>query len=169
MITKIIRWNLAGIVVLAVYGLATDEPYWRAVGHGPWLFDYAFWFALVMNGPSGFTADYLARHLSSSADDWFTMQYALWCAFLWPQWKLYHALTSWCRQTRARGLMLLGLVFFFTLVGGLAAWQAWLVGHRPSEFFVDRYFWFARVGGVACSGLVVLCVFALASKQSRQD
>ena len=81
--------------------------------------------------------------------------------------KRYHALTSWCRQTRAPGIMLPRLLF--TLLGGLEAWQAWLVGHRPSEFFVDRYFWFARVGGVACSGLVVLCVFALASKQSRQD
>ena len=34
-ITKIVRWNLALIVVVGLYGMVTDEPYWRDNGHGP--------------------------------------------------------------------------------------------------------------------------------------
>src|SRR3981081_2028171 len=63
-IAKIIRWNLALIFVVGLYGLATDEPYWRDNGHGPWLYDYLFWLGLVLNEPSAFAADYLSRFSS---------------------------------------------------------------------------------------------------------
>jgi uncharacterized membrane protein len=32
-INKIIWWNLGLIVSIAVYGIITDEPYWKANGH----------------------------------------------------------------------------------------------------------------------------------------
>lgn len=35
-IAKVIRWNLALIVVAGLYGMVTNEPYWRDNGHGPW-------------------------------------------------------------------------------------------------------------------------------------
>ena len=35
LIAKFIRVNLALIVVVGFYGMVTDEPYWRDVGHGP--------------------------------------------------------------------------------------------------------------------------------------
>jgi len=53
LIAKFIRVNLALIVVVGFYGTVIDEPYWRDVGHGPWLYDYLFWFALILNGPVG--------------------------------------------------------------------------------------------------------------------
>jgi hypothetical protein len=42
-IAKVIRWNLALIVVVGLYGLITDEPYWRSVGHGPVWVEWAIW------------------------------------------------------------------------------------------------------------------------------
>jgi hypothetical protein len=77
-ITKIIRWNLALIVVVGLYGMVTDEPYWRDNGHGPWLYDYLFWFGLVLNGPSGFAADYLSRLSSIGTKFRFVIPYVLW-------------------------------------------------------------------------------------------
>ncbi len=105
LITKIIRCNLALLVVVGIYGLASDEPYWRDVGHGPSLYDYVFWLALVMNGPSGLAADYLSWLVARHAEIRFVLQYAFWCALLWPQWQLYLALARWCWQTRARRMV----------------------------------------------------------------
>ena len=51
-INKIIRWNLGLIISIGVYGIITDEPYWKEVGHLPNLYDYLFWFATALNGPS---------------------------------------------------------------------------------------------------------------------
>jgi len=157
-IAKIIRWNLALIVVVGFYGLITDEPYWRSVGHGPGIYDYLFWFALALNGPSGLAADYLSWFGASAAEARFVIQFALWCALLWPQWKLYHLLALWCREGSSRQIMLYSLVILIVAAGGAGAYQAWIWGHRPSEFFIDRYFWFVRVVGVGCSGLVLLFV-----------
>src|SRR5215472_12169938 len=74
-IAKIIRLNLALIVVVGLYGLVTDEPYWRADGHGPSLYDYLFWFALVLNGPSGIAADYMSWLGADDAELRFVIQF----------------------------------------------------------------------------------------------
>ena len=108
-ITKIIRLNIALIVVIGLYGLAADEPYWRDVGHGPWLYDYLLWVALVLNGPSGFAADYLSWLGANDADLRFVIQFALWNALLWPQWKLYQVLALWCRKGTSRQIILYSL------------------------------------------------------------
>lgn len=169
LIAKFIRVNLALIVVVGFYGMVTDEPYWRDVGHGPWLYDYLFWFALILNGPSGFTAEYLSWLGSSDGDSRFVIQYALWCALLSPQWRLYHGLALWCRESRSKQMVLYSLVIFFTLAGGAGAYKGWLVGHRPSEFFVDKYFWFVRVASLGCSALVLLCLYVVTREPRRID
>jgi len=115
-IAKIIRLNLALIVVVGLYGLVTDEPYWRAVGHGPSLYDYLFWFALVLNGPSGIAADYMSWLGADDAELRFVIQFALWDALLWPQWKLYHVLALWCRKGSSRQIILYSLA----ILGGYA-------------------------------------------------
>jgi hypothetical protein len=158
-IAKITRWNLALIVLVGLYGFVADEPYWKAVGHGPWLYDYLFWFALVLNGPSGFAADYLSALSVDNTELRFAAQYALWGALIWPQWKLYHVLAVWCRKGSARQILLYGLVMLLVVAGAAGAYQAWWVGHRPSEFFIDKYFWFVRIAGLGCSGLVLLYVY----------
>jgi hypothetical protein len=106
LIAKFIRVNLALIVVVGFYGMVIDEPYWRDVGHGLWLYDYLFWFALILNGPSGFTAEYLSWLGSSNGDSRFVIQFALWCALLWPQWRLYHRLALGCQESRSKQMIL---------------------------------------------------------------
>ena len=59
-IPRIVSWNALLVLSIGIYGILTDEPYWRAVGHDPGLYDYFFWLGLVLNGPSGFAADYAA-------------------------------------------------------------------------------------------------------------
>jgi len=108
-----------------------------------------------MNGPSGLAADYLSWLVARHAEIRFVLQYAFWCALLWPQWQPYLALAQWCRQTRARRMVLCCLTLLLTLVGAVAASRAWFIGQRPSAFVIDRHFWFARVAGVAGSGLVL--------------
>src|SRR5689334_21108432 len=106
-IQKIVRLNALLIVSIGIYGFLTDEPYWRAVGHDPGLYDYFFWLALALNGPSGFAADYAAwlatdidlnwQALVLAQHDWrFVVQYVFWLAFLWPQWKAYDIVVTWC-------------------------------------------------------------------------
>jgi hypothetical protein len=165
-IAKIIRWNLALIVVVGLYGMFTGEPHWRENGHGPWLYDYLFWLGLVLNGPSGFAADYLSQLSSTSTEGRFVIQYVLWCLLLWPQWKLYHAAVLRCRESRPRQMALYSLALLVAVTGSVGAYQAWVYGHRPSDLFIDKYFWFVRIGGVACSG-VVLMIYAYVINQSR--
>ena len=165
-IRKIIRLNLAIVIAIGLYGFVTDEPYWRANGHAPWLYDYFFWFALFLNGPSGFAADYLSWFTTRDLDLRFIAQYAMWCLLLWVQWKLYHAAAAWSRGTPRRVLILYGLAVVVVLAGGLGAYKAWIYGHRPSEFWIDEYFWFVRVAGIAASGIVVLCYSVLLKKKT---
>jgi hypothetical protein len=145
-IARIIRWNVALIVAVGFYGLATNEPYWRDTGHGPWLYDYLFWFGLALDGPSGFAADYLSQLNSTRTEVRFVIQYVLWCLLLWPQWKLYHAIAMWSRESRRRQMALYSLALLVTVAGGAAAYKAWVYGHRPSDLFIDKYFWFVRIG-----------------------
>jgi hypothetical protein len=41
-IRNIVQLNGLLVVGIFMYGIGTDEPYFRAVGHTPWLFDYLF-------------------------------------------------------------------------------------------------------------------------------
>ena len=163
--SAIVRWNLAFIVAAGSYGFLTDEPYWRETGHGPWLYDYLFWALLALNGPSGFAADFLSSFISSEAEIRFCAQYALWCVLLRPQWKLYHRLALWCRESPPRRLAIATAALLVALIGSAAAYEAWLFGHRPSDgVFIDRYFWFVRVAGIAFSGVVLLACIHLARR-----
>lgn len=159
-IGKIVRLNALLILAIGLYGLATDEPYWRANGHGPYLYDYLFWCALALNGPSGFAADYLAWLITSSGSNFqlqFLLQYALWLLLLWPQWKAYAAVVTWCMGHRGREVALYIAVAVIVVVGSYAAYEGWVYGHRPRELaWIDRYFWFVRMAGLALSGLIIL-------------
>jgi|SRR5262245_40829351 len=129
-------------------------------GHGPWLYDYLFWCALALNGPSGFAADYSAWLMtfnSSNHNLRFVAQYALWLLLLWPQWKAYDAVVTWSFGHRQRETALYLGVAAVAAVGTVAAYEAWIFGHRPSELaFIDRYFWFVRVAGVTLAGMIIL-------------
>lgn len=168
-IRKIIRLNLWLVIAIGLYGFVTDEPYWRDNGHDPWLYDYFFWFALVLNGPSGFAADYLSWFTSHNAEWRFLAQYALWCALLWLQWKFYHLVALWSIGHLRRAMILYAVALCVMLVGSFGAYEAWVYGNRPSDFFIDRYFWFVRVAGVAFSGVVLLGYSFLIRKGVRSN
>lgn len=165
--TTLIRWNLGLLAAIGVYGLVTDEPYWREVGHGPWLYDYFYWVALAVNGPSGFLADYLSWFTGTHSEQRYGIQYALWGLLLWPQWRLYNALALWSHRSRRHKLGFYALVTLVIVLGAIAACQAWIYGHRPTEMYVDRYFWFVRVAGLACAGLVMLTYAQLTGQTHR--
>jgi hypothetical protein len=174
-INKIIWWNLGLIVSIAVYGIITDEPYWKAVGHDPNLYDYFFWFATALNGPSSFAAHYLSWltgrfiHREWWADVQFIIQYVLWCLLLWPQWKLYEFVANFSLQNRQRRVVLCLFVLLFTVAGGIASYEAWVFGHRDvGDFFIDKYSEFVRIGGVACSGLVFSVYAYLTMRHGRR-
>src|SRR5262245_13348060 len=177
-INKIIWWNLGLIISIGVYGALTDEPYWREFGHDPNLYDYLFWFATALNGPSSVAADYLswlagthARfiHWEWQAEARFMIQYVLWCLLLWPQWKLYEFVANFSLQNRQRRVVLSLFALLFILAGGIATHKAWLFGHweaANSDLFINKYFWFWRIGGLACSGLV-FSVYAYLTMRHR--
>ena len=154
-IKQIIQWNLGLIVVIGLYGIVTDEPYWRGVGHEPYLYDYFFWFALALNGPSGFLADYLSLLTKTHSEYRYLIQYALWGLLLWPQWKAYDWFTRWY-QGESRRIVLYIIASLFIIGAGLIAYQTWLLERRANEFFANDYYWSVRTIGIACAGIVLL-------------
>ena len=167
-IRKIVWLNALLISSIGVFGVLTDEPYWRAVGHGPGLYDYLFWSALALNGPSGVAADFAAwfatnyfqlnwQTLFLAEHEWrFAIQYALWLLLLLPQWKAYDTLVGCCvghpyRQTSLR----LGALST-ALIGCVAAYEVWSPSHRVGLVFVDPYFWVVRAVALGLSGFVIL-------------
>jgi hypothetical protein len=175
-VPKIVSWNALLVLSIGIYGVLTDEPYWRAVGHGTWLYDYFFWLGLALNGPSGFAADYAAwlitenLHLNWQAlvlaqHTWrFAVQYALWLLFLWPQWKAYDVLAGWCVGHPGRETLLHLAAAVIVLTGCIGAFENWTDGHRIGLIFIDRYFWVVRSFGLGLSGLVVLSYSYLLTK-----
>jgi hypothetical protein len=167
-IRKIISLNALLISSVGVFGVLTDEPYWRAVGHEPGLYDYLFWLALALNGPSGFVADFAARFATNNLllnwqalflakQDWqFMVQYALWLLFLWPQWKAYDILVRWCIGQHYREASLRLAALSIALIGCVWAYEAWTPGHRIGLFFIDRFFWVVRSAGLGLSGVVIV-------------
>jgi hypothetical protein len=63
-------------------------------------------------------------------------------------------------------MALYSLALLVAVTGSVGAYQAWVYGHRPSDLFIDRHFWFVRIGGIACSG-VVLLIYAYVLNQPR--
>jgi hypothetical protein len=99
------------MLVLSVgfYGAVTNEQYFRAVGHWPWLYDYLFWIALTVNGLSGLIADYLSRLYKPAYHplEWqYLAQYLLWLLLLPPQWRLYRIVSTWCSGEAGRKAIL---------------------------------------------------------------
>jgi hypothetical protein len=108
-----------------------------------------FAFAFASNGPSDLAADQLSWFAAADAELRLIMTYALWCALLWPQ-----AVSGGRVVKPALPAILCSLALLFTLLGGLAAYQAWLFG--PTEFVIDRYFCFVRGEVLPVSGLCCL-------------
>jgi hypothetical protein len=168
---KIIYWNAVLVLAGGMYGILTDEPYWRANGHGPNLYDYLFWIGLALNGPSGFAADYISWGLiypSDSGVDWrFLLQYGLWLLFLALQWRFYDAAVTRCVGHPWRETALYAVAVCIMIVGAFAAYKGWIYGQRPmGDFFAVRHFWFVRIAGLAFSGLI-LFAYSLFYKAHR--
>jgi hypothetical protein len=164
LIRRIISLNALLIVGVGIFGVLTDEPYWRAVGHTPSLYDYLFWLALALNGPSGLAADLGARHITDNfrlpflaGHEWrFIIQYALWLLFIWPQWKAYDLSVRWCVGHPFRKILLYLAASGAVLIGCIEAYEAWEPSQRVGLVFIDRYYWTVRIAGLGLAGLVVV-------------
>jgi hypothetical protein len=156
---RLVVFSAALVIGVGMFGVLTDEPYWRAVGHGPWMYDYLFWFALALNGPSGLLADWLSFAMRVEHNLQFAVQYCLWGLFLGPQWYAYDALARWAARTPTRSRRLYATSAILYLVGCVGCHHIWL-NTVPTEHFVDIYFWPVRIAGVALAGVCVSMLLA---------
>lgn len=164
---RMIKLNLLLVFLVGLYGLATDEPYWREVGHGPWVYDYLFWVALALNGPSGFLAHWSSLKLGLYDIPGFLAQYGFWLALLGIQWVLYFRLARWSAVARVRRIFVYGVSLCLFLTGCAAIIQIWQVNlerHAIEDHHIDVYFWPVRVGGLVLAGFWVSLLTYLSTR-----
>jgi hypothetical protein len=154
---RIIKLNALLVTLVGVYGLVTDEPYWREVGHGPWTYDYLFWIALVLNGPSGYLADWSSWKLGLYMDSGFLAQYAFWLMLLAVQWVLYANLARWAAVTRTRRFFIYGVSLALFLTGCATIAHIWQLNLKRDAIdeHINVFFWPAGIGGLMLAGLWV--------------
>jgi hypothetical protein len=150
-LNKIVLLNVAVVFGIGLYGLLTDEPYWRDNGHGPWLYDYLLWTGLALNGPGGFVVDQLP-----ALGDNYLFEYALWMALLWPQWKVYDILANWCAQDRRREIALCLAIAGLTAVGCFMTYGDQQLYLHPSGTFLAFRIATIALGGVVISAYILL-------------
>jgi len=167
-VRRLIALNLALVAAVFAFGLATDEPYWRAMGHSPWTYDYLFWVAMALNGPSGFLADRISCALGFDLNLRFLVQYIFWMILLVLQWTAYARIGSWAALERARERSVRVLAVAWVLVGCVFAAYVWAVTADSMEYFVDVYFWPVRILGIALSGVWVYCLCGACAVRSTQ-
>ncbi|MGO9007597.1 MAG: hypothetical protein ACLQIQ_08680 [Beijerinckiaceae bacterium] len=148
----VVLLNFVFILGICLYGLLTDEPYWRAVGHGPELYNYLLWAGLVLNGPSGFIADHLLKLIQPNSynHDWL-VEYGLWLLLLWPQWKAYDLAARWCMGDRRRETALYVVIAGITAIGCVMTLR-----DQARYLHPDSIFLVGRVAAITLSSLVIL-------------
>jgi hypothetical protein len=157
-LNKIVLLNVAVVFGIGLYGFLTDEPYWRDNGHGPWLYDYLLWTGLALNGPAGFVVDQL-----TALGDNYLVEYALWMALLWPQWKAYDVLAKWCRGKSRREMALYIAIAGITAIGCFMTYRDQQLYLHPSGTFLAF-----RIAAIALSG-VVISAYILLRKRFRGE
>lgn len=167
-VRRLIALNLALVAAVFVFGLATDEPYWRALGHGPWAYDYLFWVAMALNGPSGFLADRISCALGFDLSLRFFAQYAFWMLLLMLQWIAYVRFGEWAASDPARLNRVRWVAASWVLIGCVLAAYVRAVTADSTESFVDVYFWPVRIIGIALSGAWVSCLCGACALRSAQ-
>jgi hypothetical protein len=75
------------IAALCTWGLAIDEPYFRAVGHGPTAFNYATWSLYVLTSPAALLVRWVVFD-SEAYEGSFVVQHVLWIVLAALQWRL---------------------------------------------------------------------------------
>jgi hypothetical protein len=168
LLRRAIRWNLMLVLSIGIYGVLNDEDYWNAIGHGPHLYDYLYWCASALNGPSGFAAESLSRLVIEDSrirpfvvqhlTQWqFALEYILWLVLIWPQWKAYDAVVFWCIGRRNRQTDLYAAIAAATVAGCILSYGAWVDAHQYSDIpYIQIYFWFFRIGSLTFAGPVIL-------------
>lgn len=156
----IVLSNFVFVLGICLYGYLSDEPYWREVGHGPKLYDYLLWAGLVLNGPSGFIADHLSELIPPNIYDYgqhFLVEYGLWLLLLWPQWKGYDLVASWCMGHRRREMALYVAIAGITAIGCVVTYESRFATYEIwHPLHPDRIFLITRVVATGLSGLVIL-------------
>ncbi|UOY18878.1 hypothetical protein K8O67_02375 [Leptospira borgpetersenii] len=96
-ILKKLQWgNFIIILLLGFWGIMSDEPYFRAVGHDLNSFDVVNWFVILITGPASLIAYTLSygvvyivfgRHSTESIDFAFICYYTIWSILSIFHWK----------------------------------------------------------------------------------
>jgi hypothetical protein len=159
-LNKIVLLNIAVVFGIGLYGFLTDEPYWRSAGHGPWLYNYLLWSGLALNGPAGFTAGQLFA-LPYRGD--YFLEYALWVALLWPQWKAYGILAKWCARDWRREIALYLAIAGITAIGCFMTYMDQRRYLHPSDTFLAF-----RIAATALGGVVISAYILLRKKLCRE-
>jgi 4-hydroxybenzoate polyprenyltransferase len=158
MLSPPVGLNFILVLAIAIYGLFADEPSWREDGHSPWLYDYLYWLAVALNGPSGFIPDYARRVITgtSSLEKMFVAQYGLWLLLLWPQWRIYDLVARWCIADRRREIALYVATAGISVIGAVVTYEAWILERREAEYIPLSFDWVAGHAGLALVGLIIL-------------
>lgn len=157
----VITLNCALVLAVGLFGLFSDQPYWRAVGTAPWLYDYANWLVLLCNGLSGFLSAFLTMHLIDDFDWSYILQYILWLAFLPLQWFIYWRLADWASGTSRRAILICVAAVALAAGGGILAARTliWNMSYdQEMGGFLDVYSGPVFIFAAAISGLWVVAL-----------
>lgn len=177
---RIVQTNCIIVFAVGIFGFVSDQPYWKEVGTVPWISDYLYWFALLLNGASGFISAYLSAYITDVFQDVinrsgltqvfdfrFTLQYTLWLLSIYPQWFIYERLADWAMGTPQRIAPLYVAAFALAAGGcGLAARSLmWNISYsEESGLFVNLYEGPVLILAAAISDLWVVALILLKSR-----
>src|SRR5258708_11592416 len=139
-------WAASFILVLAIWGMLIDEPYFRNVGHGADAFTWARWLAIFLSAPASLLARPAARAAAANFEFEFLIEHVLWAALIVLQWRALRRGAAYLRP--AWGLTLVAAaVVRISGAAALLSWHArwpivlggesfsWNVLDRPIGFF----------------------------------
>ena len=129
-------WAASFILVLAIWGMLIDEPYWRAVGHGPTAFTWTSWTAILLSAPASLLARPAAwittTDIYRDVELVFALEHVLWAILIILQWLVLLHAAARLRPARKWTLFAAALSGI-SLVAGVISWtERWPIVHGES-------------------------------------
>jgi hypothetical protein len=155
------------IAVLCAWGLAIDEPYFRAVGHGPTAFNYATWSLYVLTAPAALLARWVVFD-SAAYEGSFVVQHVLWIVLAALQWRLLTRTAAAVAPSPRRTAVAIAIAVV------LAAWDidAWRMGvpmvHTADMVDAGALNWPVGLLGMALVPLLWLALQRAAHRSGRE-
>ena len=113
-----------------------DEPYWRAVGHGPTAFSWASWAAILLSAPASLLARPAAWIAATDSDRnvelVFLLEHIFWAILIVLQWLVLTRAAARLHPAR-KWTLLAVLLSGLSLTAGAISWAArWPLVHGES-------------------------------------